>query len=499
MSVTNDQPTTSFARRVISGTVQLTVSNGVVRLLSVFTMPILTRLLNPKAYGVATLVGSIISLVSVFALAGIDMSYARAYHSVQPPNGDVVERYCWRYAITAAMIFSILTASAWWFFSKYSDELDSSLAIFLALGTMLSVGQTMAQVRARLTGSYRTMSVALIIGGIASATTSIGIAFWWRQDAMALLLSMLIAYLIPLLILGVPSITKMAKPSGLSRNEGVSLIKIGLAGIVTAPMYWLLSSSDRWFLQHYHGAESVGIYSIGYSVAIVGMMVNNAIMSVWLPEASREYEQDPAQAQIILGRLMSRLVTAMTLIWLMVTASGGDIVRWLANTRFHAAADYVPFIAGGVFFYGVLHLSNTGLLLTKRLNLAVFWWFIGGIVCVLLNMALVPRYGGVGAAITQTASFAFISIAILITSQSKFCIRLEWKRLAAVMSIILAAGFVAIPAWHQKALFSLLMKFPFGFMVAVIVAWFMTPDWCIRFAKYMKRICFIFSKQEVLH
>src|SRR4029077_14474305 len=103
----------------------------------------------------------------------------------------------------------------------------------------------------------------------------------------------------------------------------------------TAPMYWMLSSSDRWFLQYYHGAVAVGVYAIGYRVAIVGMMVNGAVISVWLPEASREYEQDQERAKYTLGRLMSRLLAAMALIWLTAAAAGGDIVRWLADERFH--------------------------------------------------------------------------------------------------------------------------------------------------------------------
>ena len=51
----------TFTRRLVSGTAQLTLSNGVVKLLSIVTMPILTTLLSPQAYGVATLLGTIIS------------------------------------------------------------------------------------------------------------------------------------------------------------------------------------------------------------------------------------------------------------------------------------------------------------------------------------------------------------------------------------------------------------------------------------------------------
>jgi len=49
-------------------------------------------------------------------------------------------------------------------------------------------------------------------------------------------------------------------------------------------------------------------------------------MSVWLPEASREFERDQEQAKAILGRLVARLLTTMAISWLIVAAAGGDIV-----------------------------------------------------------------------------------------------------------------------------------------------------------------------------
>lgn len=477
----------TFTRRLVSGTTQLTLSNGVVRLLSIVTMPILTTLLTPQAYGVASLVGTAISLVSVLALAGIDMAYSRTYHSAQPPSGSIVEHFSWRFAILMALPASAFAAVAWWIISRDSIELNHGMAILLALGIVVSVGNTMAQTRARLAGRYRAMARTIIAGGIIGPLVSIAIAAWWRQDAMALLLPMLLGYLLSIFLLGVPPMGTLLKPTVLTRDEGAALVKIGLAGIITAPMYWLLSSSDRWFLQHYHGAETVGVYSIGYSVAIMGMIVNSAIMSVWLPEAAREYEQDPERARITLGRLMSRLVAAMALIWLMVAAAGGDIIRWLANERFHAAADVVPYISGGVFFYGVLHLANTGLLLAKKLKWAAAWWLVGGLICVLLNMALVPKLGAIGAAVTQSISFAFISIGILMSSQAMLRIYLDWRRLALALTIVVAAGISMASPWHESAQLSLLLKMPIGIAVAAFVAWLMAADWCAKGVQYLRR------------
>lgn len=479
----------TLTRRLISGTTLFTLSNGVVRLLSIVTMPILTSLLSPQAYGVAALAGTLISLVSVFGLAGIDMSYARAYHSAQPPSGVSVEHYCWRFAILGALLTAPVGAGAWWFFNRDSVVLDRRLAILVAVGIIFSVVSTMAYARALLSGRHRAIALTIMATGVIGSAASIGIAIW-RQDALALLLPMLLGYLIPVLLLGTPSLFGLTKLSHLTRKEGVALIKIGLAGVVTAPMYWLLSSSDRWFLQHYHEAEAVGVYSIGYSVAIVGTMVNAAVMSIWQPEAAREYEEDRARAPVTLGRLMSRLVAAMAVIWLAVAAAGGDIVRWLANERFHSAAGYVPYIAGGVFFYGALRLAGTGLMLSKQMNWTAFWWLAGGVVCTLLNLALVPRYGGVGAAVAQCVSFAFIAMGIVATAQAKFRLHLDWGRLAATMLVVVVAGVLLAPPWHKTALYSLLMKLPIGIAVAVIVVWMVAPDWCAKGVDYLRQRVF---------
>jgi O-antigen/teichoic acid export membrane protein len=378
-----------------------------------------------------------------------------------------------------------LGAAAWYFVRAHSDDEDARLASIVALGIVFSVLCTMSQVRALVAGRHAALARTIVVTGIIAAAASIGMAIW-RQDVLALLIPMLLGYLLPVLILGTPSISGLTSASRLTAREGRTLIEIGLAGVVTAPMYWLLTSADRWFLQHYRGTEAVGVYSVGYSIAIVGLMVNNAVNAVWQPEATREYEEDRGRAPFTLGKLMSRLMAAMALVWLAASAAGGDIVRWLANERFHAAADYVPYLAGGVFFHGVVRLANAGLLISRQLKWSAVWWFAGGLLCGLLNVLSVPRYGGVGAAATQCASFAFIAVAILATSQIKFRIHLDWTRLGATVLLVLVAGYFMAPPWHETPLLSISMKLPVGAAVAIIVALIIAPDWCIKGFDYLR-------------
>ncbi len=292
---------------------------------------------------------------------------------------------------------------------------------------------------------------------------------------MALLISMLVGYLLPIIILGVPSFSRSFDHS-LSTQQRAQIVKIGLAGIVTAPMFWILSSSDRWFLGYFQDSASVGIYSIGYNIAIIGTIVNNAVHASWLPEASRLYEQDAALASQELGLLLERILMILAIVWLAIVASGGDVVRLLAGPAFHSAAQVVPLLAAATFFNGAMHLANAGLLLKKKLHLAIYWWVASAIICLGLNWYLVPMHGRIGAAITQVVTFAFVTLGIYITSQHFFPLKLRVFRLIILMAIIVSLGLVMFPAWSVSPIVSLLLKFPIGISIALLIFYFEAPD-----------------------
>jgi O-antigen/teichoic acid export membrane protein len=465
----------SLSKRIASATIQLTLSNAFVRLLSLVTMPVLTHLLSPIAYGTATMAGTLISLISVFALAGMDMSYMRAYPSRSSPSGPVVEAFAWRFVLGAGLFAGLCVMVVWPLISPVFS-LSGYLGVLVGAGIVLSLMNTMTQTRARLANRYREMSASIVVSGVGSAAVSMGVAYWFRRDEVPLLLAMIVAYLIPVLMLGLPVFERLLKPSGLSSLDRRNILNIGIAGTLTAPAYWVLSSSDRWFLGYFEDAASVGIYSVGYSVAIMGMMANNAILAVWTPETAREYESNPDLAQANLGRVAERIVAGFACIWLAVTAAGGDVIRLLAAPSFHGAANLIPFIAASVLFHGIIHLANASLLLVKRLNIAMWCWIAGGLFCMLLNFILVPWLGRMGAALTQTISFATMALAITIAAQKCYPLRLNWKRLGIMLTgiVIIATGMY--PAWANAPSLSLMLKLPFGVLIVSIVLKIMAPE-----------------------
>jgi O-antigen/teichoic acid export membrane protein len=229
-------------------------------------------------------------------------------------------------------------------------------------------------------------------------------------------------------------------------------------------------------LGYFEDAASVGIYSIGYSVAIIGMVVNNAVLSVWSAEAVKEFQSDPARAPVLLGSMAERLVAGLACVWLAITAGGGDIIRLLAAPAFHPATDIVPFIGAAVMFHGIIHIANAIFLLMKRLGRSSWIWISGGILSIVLNMVLIPTLGILGAAISQTVSFCSIALGMVLVAQKLYPLQLNWLRLTGVFAGSLLLAILMFPPWAETPATSLMLKLPVGIVVTLVILVTIAPE-----------------------
>jgi O-antigen/teichoic acid export membrane protein len=242
-------------------------------------------------------------------------------------------------------------------------------------------------------------------------------------------------------------------------------------------LYWIVSTSDRWFISAYLDHKSVGIYAFSCSIAYIGQMLNSAFLSAWRTESFRTFEQSPSVAQEVLGRLWSRFAVMLGLVWLAIAAAGGDIIRLLSRGDFHDGAMFVPWLAGAVFFYGVAHLANTGLLLGKNMRPWTVCWIAGAISSLGLNLFFVRRFGALGAAMVQMISFAIIAIGVTLVSQKTYPLKIHFRKLLTVGLAVGATGLSMSIAWHSAPLVSLALKFPVGLIAAAAASYYIAPDW----------------------
>jgi O-antigen/teichoic acid export membrane protein len=244
-----------------------------------------------------------------------------------------------------------------------------------------------------------------------------------------------------------------------------------------------MNSADRWFLGAWSGQGQLGVYSFAAGIGLTGLLLNTAVTLAWFPEMSKEFESSREHAPASIGRLWGRLATLHMVAWLAVAAAGGDLILLLADRRFHSGASLVPWLAGGVFFYGMAALANTGLVLRKNLAPTVAWWVAGAVTNVTFNALLVWRMGPIGAALAACLSYALIAAGMTWSAQSRLYLPIPWGKLIAAAVLTLVAGVWMQAPWSPSPLRSLLVKFPAGATVATVLAGIVAPDWVKSFIR----------------
>jgi len=470
--------TPSLARTVITGAGLLVVAGGIGRLFSLVSSPILTRVLGPSPYGAVALLGTVTSFATTAALLGVDLSYSRYFLAADAVKAQAVERFCWRFAAGTALAVSAAAAAVWSL--GVNGGLPESLAVMVALGTFLPAMNAMATTRQRLLGSYGRIAVSIVVSGGVGVGLSILLALTWRSDAWAILVGTAAGVAVGTVVVGIPSLGLFARGSGLPAALRWEILRLGLVGVVMAPMFWVMNSADRWIIGRWLGQESLGVYAFAVNVGQMGMMLNNAITLTWFPEMLKVYEGSRDESADEIGRMWARLAVGLLVVWLAVTAAGGDLISLLASSRFHGGRGYVPCVAGGIFFYGISGIATTGHAIRMDLRPVAFWWIVAALLNIALNILLVRPLGAVGGAIAGCASFALLAAGAMVSSQKMFRLAVPWNRLAAAGIFAVIAGVGMAPSWSESPLLSLAMKFPVGALSAVILFRVVAPDWVER-------------------
>ncbi len=101
---------------------------------------------------------------------------------------------------------------------------------------------------------------------------------------------------------------------------------------------------------------------------------------------------------------------ALVLLAAGLTAVADDAVRLMTTPDFYGAAKVVPWIAAGVVFQGIYLLTSIGLNITKQTKYYPIATGAAAVASVGANLVLIPRFGVMGAAWSNTMAYAVLAI-----------------------------------------------------------------------------------------
>ena len=429
--------------RLLSRGAAYTVATVGPKAVQLITLPLFTLVMSAAEFGrMALAVGVSLAIIPLLTRS-LETAVFRSWYVL---DDDESERR--RYLSTAAVavfIFTnalaLLAVAVSWPYTSGSDKLPTSylaLALFgsamLISGSVIPLGVLRAQdrLRAFLRVSLTGPAVSIPLTLLAVLALDMGARGWLAASLVGAGVTLPVA----------ARELRDQWTTHLSRKHLRSLVAWGVPFVPHGIAHWTLATSDRMILASYVSITQLGVYNVGYQLAMGLALMYTALNSVISSSYGRAIG-DPVQRGR-LSRLVSHQVLATTGLGLAVALLAPPAMDLVLPTQFDAAQQVVPWVALGYIFFGLyLVPMNTIVILGGDTKLVWLPTSVAAVTSVGLNLAFVPSGGIIAASVTTAASYFVMLVAMSLYSWRCHPLPggVEWRVL-----IVPVAGIVGVYA-----------------------------------------------------
>ncbi|MBP3560380.1 MAG: oligosaccharide flippase family protein [Clostridia bacterium] len=243
--------------------------------------------------------------------------------------------------------------------------------------------------------------------------------------------------------------------------------------IPNAVLLWIITASNRFFLLHYCGVESNGIYAVANKIPLVLSLFTSVFFQAWQISAIDETKEknNDFSARIINGLVSMSAIGSSAILLL-----SKFVVDNFFNEQYATSSEYIPFLLLGVVFQCFASFYGTIYIAYKKTTAVMTTSAVAAIISVIGNVVLMPKYGVQAACFTTMISFFVmwiirmvhtrkiyhvrVNLPLLIVSCLLICIQAVLRITVAseLLQILCSFATVAIVLFFNRELFSQLFK-----------------------------------------
>ena len=202
-------------------------------------------------------------------------------------------------------------------------------------------------------------------------------------------------------------------------SRAKSLLNQSWPLILSAVMVTLYMQIDILMLKYFAGSTEAGIYSAAARISEAWYFIPVAIVTSVFPAIIHARKTDIARYQKRLQNLYDLLVAISLPVALIVSLGADTFIRLVYGEQFDGAGVMLSIhIWSGIFVF--LGSASGQYLLAEGFTMISFYrTAIGAIANILLNLWLIPMYGGLGASAATLIAYFIATFSILLYSKTR--------------------------------------------------------------------------------
>ncbi|MCC8043342.1 MAG: polysaccharide biosynthesis C-terminal domain-containing protein [Oscillospiraceae bacterium] len=190
------------------------------------------------------------------------------------------------------------------------------------------------------------------------------------------------------------------------------MIRFSLPLVPTYLLWWVTSSSDRWFMIAMVGEDANGIYALGYKLPTLLLLVTTMFYQAWQMSSIEERNSRDLGKfyETVFGAYSSLLYIGaagliMCVMPLTFILTGGQGSGEGGELTFFDSYRVAPILITAMIFQCTCQFLSSIYNTKKKSMNSCLTALVAAVVNLILNYLLIPRYGMYGAAIATAASY----------------------------------------------------------------------------------------------
>ena len=394
------------------------LNNVLGKVISIFTIPIYTRLFNEAQFGVMDTISISISMVSIFINLGIDMAIQRYYFLYEKNQNkrDVISTPFYYLLFWGALVvLGLCLLSDDLSLLLFKSSIYSKIIRLATISSFLNMVLNFCLNILRLYFNPARYTFISTLKNLGSAIFSLVFIMVFKMGITGFFLGSLAIELLLLF----PAIGSIKGDLILHFDLKLlkSMLRYGIPFVPASLAYWIFNFSDRIMISRLVNLNEVGLYGIANRFVSILSFFIAAFSKAWVPRAFNRYKESPDSFNAYINTTQLYITTFFCILSLYLSVFSKELLTILVAQQFVKSYKAIQILAIGMVAHALSYSGAIGIYISKDTRFISFYSWVSAITNIVLNLLFIPYLGMIGAAITTTISYFVLFIGYAITSE----------------------------------------------------------------------------------
>lgn len=386
-------------------------------------MPILTRYMSPRDYGIVSMFGVLVSFMGPFTGLTIHGAVTRQYYEREKVHMPTYITNCLLILLVSSALTSLIFFILSQPISKLSSFPESCMWMVIAVsiaGFINSIVLILWQVQLKpyAFGKYQITQTIFNVG--LSLWLVVGLGMAWQGRIQAQLFTAVIFACIGLIVLKKDGWLNFKINKTYIRNAlqfGVPLIPHTLGAVI-------MTMTDRFFITNMVGLSATGLYSVGYSISSIIGITENSFNQAYVPWLFERLKRNDDGVKKKIVKVTYLYFFVIIVLALAIALIAPWFLSFFVGKKFWGSHVFVLWIALGYAFNGMYKMVVNYIFYIQKTYILAWVTFVSALLNIFFNYIFIKLNGAVGAA--QAACLTFFISFILTWILSSRVYKMPW-------------------------------------------------------------------------